>query len=33
MSKHLPVAVQVYGLRDLLEKPPEDFKEVMTKVK
>nr|WP_288973874.1 sugar phosphate isomerase/epimerase [uncultured Shuttleworthia sp.] len=33
MSKHLPVAVQVYGLRDLLEKTPEDFKEVMTKVK
>ena len=33
MSKHLPVAVQIYGLRDLLEKTPEDFKEVMTKVK
>ena len=33
MSKHLPVAVQVYGLRDLLEKTPENFKNVMTKVK
>ena len=33
MSKHLPVAVQVYGLRDLLEKTPENFRDVMTKVK
>jgi sugar phosphate isomerase/epimerase len=33
MEKHLPVAVQVYGLRDLLEKTPENFKNVMTKVK
>jgi sugar phosphate isomerase/epimerase len=33
MEKHLPVAVQVYGLRDLLENTPENFKNVMTKVK
>ena len=33
MSKTLPVAVQVYGLRDLLENTPENFKEVMQKVK
>lgn len=33
MSKHLPVAVQVYGLRDLLENTPENFKAVMQKVK
>ena len=33
MSRKLPVAVQVYGLRDLLEKTPENFKEVMTKVR
>ncbi len=32
MSK-LPVAVQVYGLRDLLENTPENFKDVMTKIK
>ncbi len=32
MSK-LPVAVQVYGLRDLLENTPENFKNVMTKIK
>ena len=28
MSKKLPVAIQVYGLRDLLENTPENFKEV-----
>ena len=33
MSKKLPVAVQVYGLRDLLENTPENFKDVMQKVK
>lgn len=33
MSKKLPVAVQVYGLRDLLENTPENFKSVMQKVK
>ena len=33
MSKHLPVAVQVYGLRDLLENTPENFKPVMRQVK
>ena len=33
MSKKLPVGIQVYGLRDLLENTPENFKEVMTKVK
>lgn len=33
MEKHLPVAVQVYGLRDLLEKTPENFKNVMVRVK
>ena len=33
MSKKLPVAIQVYGLRDLLENTPENFKEVMQKVK
>ena len=33
MSKHLPVAVQVYGLRDLLENTPENFKAVMQQVK
>lgn len=32
MSK-LPVAVQVYGLRDLLENTPENFASVMQKVK
>ena len=32
MSK-LPVAIQVYGLRDLLENTPENFKNVMTKIK
>ena len=29
----LPVAIQVYGLRDLLEKTPENFANVMRKVK
>ena len=29
----LPVAVQVYGLRDLLENTPENFKNVMKKIK
>ena len=33
MSKTLPVAIQVYGLRDLLENTPENFKDVMQKVK
>ncbi|WP_028235640.1 sugar phosphate isomerase/epimerase family protein [Pseudobutyrivibrio sp. MD2005] len=33
MSKKLPVGIQVYGLRDLLENTPENFKDVMTKVK
>ena len=33
MSKHLPVAVQVYGLRDLLENTPQNFKSVMQQVK
>ena len=33
MSKTLPVGIQVYGLRDLLENTPENFKEVMQKVK
>ena len=31
--KKLPVAIQVYGLRDLLENTPENFKDVMQKVK
>ena len=31
--KKLPVGIQVYGLRDLLENTPENFKDVMTKVK
>ncbi|PHU35751.1 sugar phosphate isomerase/epimerase family protein [Pseudobutyrivibrio ruminis] len=33
MEKKLPVGIQVYGLRDLLENAPENFKSVMTKVK
>ena len=33
MSKKLPVGIQVYGLRDLLENTPENFKNVMQKVK
>ncbi|MBR5649958.1 sugar phosphate isomerase/epimerase family protein [Pseudobutyrivibrio sp.] len=33
MGKKLPVGIQVYGLRDLLENTPENFKNVMTKVK
>ncbi len=33
MSKKLPVGIQVYGLRDLLENTPENFKDVMLKVK
>ncbi len=33
MSKTLPVGIQVYGLRDLLENTPENFKNVMQKVK
>lgn len=32
MSK-LPVGIQVYGLRDLLENTPENFKEVMRQVR
>ena len=31
--KKLPVAVQVYGLRDLLENTPENFEQVMKQVK
>lgn len=33
MSSKLPIAVQVYGLRDLLENTPENFKNVMQQVK
>jgi len=33
MSNSLPVAIQVYGLRDLLENTPERFKDVMKQVK
>ncbi len=33
MSKKLPIGIQVYGLRDLLENTPENFKLVMTEVK
>lgn len=33
MSKKLPVAIQVYGLRDLLENTPENFRAVMQQVK
>ncbi len=33
MSKKLPIGIQVYGLRDLLENTPENFKSVMTEVK
>ena len=33
MSKTLPVGIQVYGLRDLLENTPENFRNVMEKVK
>ena len=33
MSKKLPVGIQVYGLRDLLENTPENFKNVMQQVK
>ncbi|MCI6638255.1 MAG: sugar phosphate isomerase/epimerase [Bilifractor sp.] len=33
MSGKLPVAVQVYGLRDLLEEHPENFRNVMQKIK
>ena len=29
MNENLPVAIQVYGLRDLLEETPERFEEVM----
>ena len=33
MSSKLPVGIQVYGLRDLLENTPENFKNVMQQVK
>ncbi|WP_029067200.1 sugar phosphate isomerase/epimerase family protein [Lachnobacterium bovis] len=33
MIKKFPVGVQVYGLRDLLEDTPENFKNVMTEIK
>lgn len=31
--KKFPVGIQVYGLRDLLENTPENFKNVMTQIK
>lgn len=31
--KHLPVGIQVYGLRDLLENTPEQFEDVMKQIK
>ena len=33
MGNKLPVAIQVYGLRDILENTPDDFEKVMTQVK
>lgn len=33
MTKKLPVGIQVYGLRDLLENTPEQFPDVMKQVK
>ncbi|MBO6128667.1 MAG: sugar phosphate isomerase/epimerase [Pseudobutyrivibrio sp.] len=33
MIKKFPVGIQVYGLRDLLENTPENFKSVMTEIK
>lgn len=33
MSEKLPVGIQVYGLRDLLENTPENFKAVMQQVR
>ena len=33
MDRKIPVAVQVYGLRDLLEEHPENFRNVMQKIK
>lgn len=33
MNKKLPVGIQVYGLRNLLENTPENFRNVMQKVK
>ena len=33
MRKKLPVGIQVYGLRDLLENTPEQFPAVMKQVK
>ncbi len=33
MSSKLPVGIQVYGLRDLLENTPENFENVMQQVK
>ena len=33
MSKKLPIAIQVYGLRDLLEDHPENFRTVMQQIK
>lgn len=33
MGKKLPVGIQVYGLRNLLEDRPENFKNVMQKIK
>ena len=31
--KRLPVGIQVYGLRDLLENTPENFRSVMLQIK
>lgn len=33
MDRKIPIAVQVYGLRDLLEEHPENFRNVMQKIK
>ena len=33
MSNKLPIGVQVYGLRDLLENTPDNFKNVMQQIK
>ena len=33
MANKLPVGIQVYGIRDLLENTPETFKNVMQKIK
>lgn len=33
MKKSLPIGIQVYGLRDLLENTPENFRNVMQQIK